>query len=86
MNDSFGYAASDLAKARGRANYLFFDPVMTRNAYSALVLGSDLSQALKSKRVELFFQPKIITLNSSIVGAEALIRWNYPQRGQLTPD
>jgi diguanylate cyclase (GGDEF)-like protein/PAS domain S-box-containing protein len=75
-----------LAKARGRANYLFFDPEMTRNAYAALVLESDLSLALEREEFELFFQPQISTLNSSIVGAEALIRWNHPQRGLLMPD
>ena len=41
--------------------------------------------ALKLDQFELFFQPQISTLDESITGIEALVRWNHPERGQLPP-
>ncbi|MEO7010036.1 MAG: EAL domain-containing protein, partial [Caldimonas sp.] len=74
------------AKARGRANFQFFDPVMATSAYAALVMESELGQALERSEFELHFQPQVRASDGSLVGAEALIRWNHPQRGLLLPD
>jgi EAL domain-containing protein (putative c-di-GMP-specific phosphodiesterase class I) len=74
------------AKARGRANFQFFDPVMATSAYAALVMESELGQALERDEFELHFQPQVRSSDGSLVGAEALIRWNQPQRGLLLPD
>jgi diguanylate cyclase (GGDEF)-like protein/PAS domain S-box-containing protein len=74
------------AKARGRANHQFFDPVMATAAYAALVMEGELAQALERGEFELYFQPQVRAGSGVMVGAEALIRWNHPQRGLLMPD
>jgi diguanylate cyclase (GGDEF)-like protein/PAS domain S-box-containing protein len=75
-----------LAKSRGRANYQFFDRGMASAAYAALVMEGQLAQALEHGEFELYFQPQVTTRDGSLVGAEALIRWNHPERGLLLPN
>jgi len=74
-----------LAKARGRAQFRFFDPAMATSAYAALVMEGELAQALERGEFELHFQPQVSARDASIVGAEALIRWHHPTRGLLQP-
>ncbi len=74
-----------LAKARGRAQHLFFDQAMANVAYAALVMEGELAQALQRGEFELHFQPQISARSGAVTGAEALIRWNHPQRGLLRP-
>jgi diguanylate cyclase (GGDEF)-like protein/PAS domain S-box-containing protein len=75
-----------LAKSRGRANYQFFTPAMASSAYDALVLESQMAQALARGEFVLHFQPQVRSRDGVLVGAEALIRWNHPERGLLLPD
>ncbi|CAN5119000.1 hypothetical protein BH11PSE10_BH11PSE10_09290 [soil metagenome] len=75
-----------LAKARGRANYQFFEPVLAETAYADLVLESELAQALERGEFVLFFQPQVNPEGGALIGAEALLRWQHPQRGLLGPD
>ncbi len=75
-----------LAKARGRANFQFFDPAVASAAYAALVTESELAQALARDEFVLHFQPQVRARDGAIVGAEALIRWQHPERGLLQPD
>jgi len=79
-------SAMYLAKARGRANYQFFDPGMASSAYAALVVEGQLSQALVRGEFELYFQPQVRARDGALIGAEALMRWNHPERGLLKPD
>ena len=79
-------SAMYLAKARGRANYQFFDPSMATAAYAALVMEGQLAQALVRGEFELYFQPQVRARDGVLVGAEALMRWNHPERGLLMPD
>src|SRR5258706_286865 len=74
-----------LAKARGRAQFRFFDPAMETSAYAAMVMEGELGQALQRGEFELYFQPQVSAGNGAIVGAEALIRWHHPTRGLLLP-
>ncbi|QAZ39847.1 GGDEF domain-containing protein [Methylibium sp. Pch-M] len=74
------------AKARGRATYQFFDPTLASNAYAALVLEGELAQALERGEFVLHFQPQVRAGDGVLVGAEALIRWQHPERGLLLPD
>ena len=74
-----------LAKARGRAQHCFFDPSMARRAYDALVLEGELAYALVRDEFELYFQPQLSADLQTLVGAEALLRWNHPTRGRLLP-
>ena len=75
-----------LAKSRGRANYQFFDRGMAGAAYAALVMEGQLAQALERGEFELYFQPQVTAHGGALVGAEALIRWNHPERGLLLPN
>lgn len=75
-----------LAKSRGRANFQFFNSAMASSAYDALVLESQMSQALARGEFVLHFQPQVRARDGVLVGAEALIRWNHPERGLLMPD
>ena len=79
-------AAMYQAKARGRANVQFFDPQVASAAYDALVVESQLAEALDSGAFELHYQPQLRAADGKLVGVEALIRWRHPQRGLLLPD
>jgi len=75
-----------LAKARGRANYQFVDPAVTGAAYAALVLESQLAQALQRDEFVLHFQPQVDAVDGALAGVEALIRWHHPDQGLLWPE
>ena len=75
-----------LAKARGRADYQFFEPAMAETAYADLVLESQLAQAIEHGEFVLFFQPQVAAMGGALIGAEALLRWQHPGRGLLSPD
>jgi diguanylate cyclase (GGDEF)-like protein/PAS domain S-box-containing protein len=74
------------AKAKGRAQCLFFEPAMARAAYDALVMESELAQALQQGQFVLFFQPQVQLSDGALGGYEALVRWQHPQRGLLSPN
>ncbi len=79
-------AAMYLAKARGRANHQFFDCGMGSSAYAELVMEGQLAQALERGEFVLHFQPQVNVRDGAVIGAEALIRWNHPERGLLLAD
>jgi len=74
------------AKSRGRATYQFFDPAIARTAYAELVLESQLALALERGEFVLHYQPQVRARDGALVGVEALIRWQHPERGLLAPD
>jgi diguanylate cyclase (GGDEF)-like protein len=74
------------AKADGRAVFRFFEPAMDAHLQQRRVLELDLRRALNALEFELFYQPLIDVASGRISGCEALMRWNHPTRGLLTPD
>lgn len=78
-------AAREQAKAAGgdRASVFSGEPVDT--AHDRLELEVDLRDALDSGRLVLHYQPIVDLLDGSVVGAEALLRWDHPRRGLLYP-
>ena len=72
-------------KDLGRANYAFFSQVKNSAYSDRLSLESDLRRALSNGELELYYQPQVHTETGAVVGMEALIRWNHPQRGLLHP-
>ncbi len=74
------------AKARGRAQCLFFEPSMARAAYDAVVLESELALALRESQFVLHFQPQVRLSDGALVGVEALLRWQHPERGLIAPN
>jgi diguanylate cyclase (GGDEF)-like protein/PAS domain S-box-containing protein len=75
-----------LAKSSGRATYEFFEPSMAANAYADLVLESELAHAIARDEFSLYYQPQVDARTGALTGAEALLRWQHPQRGLLSPE
>jgi diguanylate cyclase (GGDEF)-like protein len=73
------------AKAEGGAAFAFFEQHMDREALERVQLESELRRALKDDAVRVHFQPKVDFRSGSIVGAEALARWDHPTRGMVPP-
>ncbi len=73
------------AKENGRNNFKFFEQDMNTRAVQRQSIESSLRQALDRQEFLLHYQPKIDLQSVTIVGVEALIRWQHPQRGLLSP-
>lgn len=74
------------AKARGKARYEIFDPTMRARILQRLKLEAELRQAIERREFRVFFQPIVALESGLIVGVEALLRWQHPERGLLFPD
>jgi diguanylate cyclase (GGDEF)-like protein/PAS domain S-box-containing protein len=74
------------AKAKGRANWRFFEPAMAEAAYAELAMESRLAQAVREHEFVLHYQPQFALADGALVGCEALIRWAHPERGLIGPD
>lgn len=72
-------------KEQGRDAIQFFNKHMADRAHSVLVMEGDLHNALEDRRFSLHYQPRVDIKTSEIVGAEALLRWNHPARGMVSP-
>ncbi|EOF9314948.1 putative bifunctional diguanylate cyclase/phosphodiesterase [Vibrio fluvialis] len=72
------------AKVCGRNKYVFYEPEMQAQVESFLETEKGLHEALSRNQFELYYQPQV-NLNHQIIGVEALIRWNHPQKGVLPP-
>ena len=73
------------AKSAGRACYAMFDRAMHRDALARLQLETDLRRALERNEFRLAYQPVVSLRTGRITGAEALIRWQHPERGLVPP-
>lgn len=74
------------AKARGKARYELFDDDMRRKALMRLEAEHALHGALERGELVVHYQPEISLRDDTIVGVEALVRWNHPERGLVLPD
>jgi diguanylate cyclase (GGDEF)-like protein len=81
--------AADLAlyraKDNGRAGYALFDPDMETTAVERMQLESDLRQAIIRDELQVHYQPIVAVEDGKLVGWEALVRWQHPQRGMISP-
>ncbi len=73
------------AKAEGRAGHKVFDKQMHSRAAAMLKMESDLSRALARGELRLHYQPVIALDRDAVVGFEALLRWQHPERGLIYP-
>ena len=73
------------AKDQGRDNYQLYAPAMNARALERLALENMLRKALSHRELVLFYQPVADMRTKAIVGVEALIRWNHPERGLVSP-
>lgn len=74
------------AKDNQKDNYVIFDQKMHIRAVTRLQLETDLRFAIERNEFELFYQPIIALETATLVGFEALVRWNHPQRGLVPPN
>jgi len=73
------------AKGRGNNLYQFYSVDMSSNARESLLLENQLRNALKNKELILYYQPQYELKNGKLIGFEALIRWNHPELGIVSP-
>ena len=73
------------AKENGKARYEVFDHGMHARAVSRLQLESDLRQAVERKEFCVYYQPIVSLQTGRLAGFEALVRWNHPRRGLVSP-
>jgi diguanylate cyclase (GGDEF)-like protein len=77
--------AMDQAKALGKAQYALFQPAMRDRAIAELSLETDLRRALERRELRLHFQPVVSLESGRLAGFEALLRWQHPVRGLISP-
>ena len=75
------YRAKDL----GRNTLQFYTPEINARAHETLLLENGLRQALAKQELEIYYQPQFDLVSGRIIGTEALLRWNHPERGILLP-
>ncbi|MFZ3034876.1 MAG: EAL domain-containing protein [Parvibaculum sp.] len=74
------------AKRGGDMKIEVFEPGMRGNGEDQLSVETDLRHSLERKQLEMYYQPIMSLRDGSVRGFEALVRWNHPERGLLTPD
>lgn len=78
-------AALHHAKAQGRGVMRFFSPEMSSRAKTRLTLEAELRHAFDHDEFRLYYQPQVDLLSGRVVGLEALVRWEHPVRGIISP-
>jgi diguanylate cyclase (GGDEF)-like protein len=73
------------AKAAGRRTWRFFEPDMDARVKARRVLEMDLRQAIVDGAFEVYYQPCVSLGDDKITGCEALLRWQHPERGMISP-
>ena len=73
------------AKASGKARYEVFDTIMHTQAVGLLQLETDLRRGIERGEFQVYYQPIVSLQSGEITGFEALIRWQHPQRGLVSP-
>ena len=82
------YADTAMYKAKdmGRNNFQFYSAEMTELAFEKIVMEASLRQAIKNREFVVYFQPQVDALTENIFGLEALVRWEHPVMGLVTPE
>jgi len=73
------------AKTAGRAQSVFFEEKMNREAVARVTLDRDLRAAIERDELVMHYQPQLEVRSGAIRGAEALLRWNHPKHGLVSP-
>ena len=77
--------ALQLAKSEGRGTHRYFEPGMDARVKQRHGMKMNLRRAVAMEEFELYYQPVLRAASEEIVGFEALIRWNHPERGLVPP-
>lgn len=73
-------------KEQGRNDFLFFDPVMEQRSLERVLLENELRKAIEQEQFYLEYQPKNDLSTGKLIGVEALVRWNHPELGKISPN
>ncbi|WP_207060884.1 bifunctional diguanylate cyclase/phosphodiesterase [Motiliproteus sp. SC1-56] len=79
-----GAALHQAKKERG-CSYRFYSAGLAQAAAQQIALEPELINALRNKELRLFYQPRVDISSGRIIGAEALMRWQHPERGLIPP-
>lgn len=74
-----------IAKTQGGNQFIFYHSGMNAKAQGLLSLENDLRRALVNNQIEVFYQPQVHSKTLVPTGAEALVRWNHPKHGIISP-
>ncbi|MDE5053044.1 EAL domain-containing protein [Niallia taxi] len=78
-------AAMYLAKENGKNNYQFYSHALEESGARKMMLEMELRKAIKKQELSLYYQPQFNILTEEIFGVEALLRWNHPKFGFVSP-
>jgi diguanylate cyclase (GGDEF)-like protein len=73
------------AKEEGRGRYTFFTQALGEQAMRLAAIKASLRHAISERQLSVYYQPKADLRSGEIIGAEALVRWNHPQHGLISP-
>lgn len=79
-------AALHYAKEEGRGSFQYYTPRMNANAWQSLTLETEMHRAFDRSEFVLHYQPRVSLADGRIVGMEALLRWQSPERGLVLPE
>lgn len=74
------------AKKSGKNQYKFYHDQMDEETLRNIDLADQMTSAIENRHFEMFYQPVVCANSEKIVGFEALIRWNHPERGLVSPN
>jgi diguanylate cyclase (GGDEF)-like protein/PAS domain S-box-containing protein len=81
--------AADIAmyqvKNKGKNSHCFYSDDLSKNVVERFTMESQLRRALEREQFEVYYQPQVSLISGDIIGAEALIRWNHPELGLVSP-
>ncbi|CAN8142434.1 diguanylate cyclase [uncultured Thiomicrorhabdus sp.] len=73
------------AKAEGGNQFLFFHSEMNQTAQESIQMENELRSAIKLRQIEVYYQPQVDAQTLEPIGSEALVRWNHPKLGLVSP-
>ena len=74
------------SKSKGKNQHQLFNESMRRLLTARIRLENDLKIAVQEEQFEVYYQPKINLQTRQVIGAEALVRWNHPAKGRVSPE
>jgi diguanylate cyclase (GGDEF)-like protein len=85
MTDNAAIARKN-AKGTAQKPIYYYEEKFGRELHTRHAIESEMQSALQSGQFQVYLQPKCNTLDGSVMGAEALVRWNHPEKGLIHPD
>ncbi|MBB6454830.1 diguanylate cyclase (GGDEF)-like protein/PAS domain S-box-containing protein [Salirhabdus euzebyi] len=79
-------SAMYVIKNKQRNHYKLFESSISENFKEMLTIETELRRAIKHSQFELHYQPQINLVSNKVIGFEALLRWNHPEKGYISPN